>query len=65
MTYTLHYISADSGASTSTWSVYAEEYETIESPEPIDGSQRLVVAGLPSEAAADHEARRRQVRSYA
>lgn len=65
MTYTLHYASQDGPGADATWSVYSEQYESIDSPEPIDGSQVLVASGLPDEDAAHREARRRQVRSYA
>lgn len=39
--YTLHYASAD-GPGDATWSVYREQYASIEDEDPIDGSQEYV-----------------------
>lgn len=54
--YTSYYISQDwdgeNRRALDTWSVYAELYpDHRRDSEPIDGSQRLVVAGLPDEDA--------------
>lgn len=58
--YTLYYTSADGPGPDATWSVYSEQYEAIDSPEPIEGSTQLVAAGLINEAIAEHVARVRQ-----
>lgn len=63
MTYTLHYTSADGPESDASWSVYSEEYETIDSPEPIPGSTKHI-ASLPTEIQANHLANVRQRDSY-
>jgi hypothetical protein len=57
--YILFYISADGPGLDATWSVYRERYETIASPEPIEGSQEFVTR-CPDEKSANAEARRRQ-----
>lgn len=64
MTYTLHYISADGPEPDSTWSVYREQYESIDSEVPIDGTQEHV-SQHANQTEADAEAVRLQVRTYA
>jgi hypothetical protein len=59
MTYTLHYISADAPGDSATWSVYREEYVSIDHDEPIDGSQKHV-STHPTEDEANAEAHRLQ-----
>lgn len=62
MAYTLYYsVEQEDGL----WSVESEQYEGIDSPDPILGSVTTHVVDLPDEDAAHREARRRQVRSYA
>lgn len=57
--YALHYVSADSPGRDATWSVYREEYTTIESDEPIE-SATVRVSTHATEAEADAEATRLQ-----
>jgi hypothetical protein len=70
MTYTLYYISqdvADDGSMgpDDTWSVYSEQYASIDAHEPIEGSSVLVSGNLISEARACEVADARQRASYA
>jgi hypothetical protein len=53
MTMRVYYTSADAQGAKATWSVYSELYLSSESPEPVDGSQVLVEAGMDSEQEAD------------
>lgn len=62
MPYTLYYTAEDSNR---TWTVRAEDYPEIDSVMPVEGTDRLVAAGLMTEDRADEVARRHQVRSYA
>lgn len=62
MPYTLYYTAEDSNR---TWTVRAEDYPEIDSVMPIEGTDRLVAAGLMTEDRADDVAHRHQVRSYA
>ena len=62
--YFLHYISADSPAEDSTWSVYREAYDSIDAEEPIDGTA-VHVGTYATEAEADRMASHYQRRSYA
>jgi len=64
VTYTLYYISADGPEPDSTWSVWREQYESIEHETPIEGTAEHV-SQHATEAEADAEAVRLQVRSYA
>lgn len=67
MTHALYYVSqdVDDGASLlPTWSVYREQYTSIESVVPIEGTDVLVASGLPTEDEADRIARLRQRQSH-
>lgn len=49
-----YYTSQDVGGDAATWTVYGELMPDDDEREPIDGSQRVVCAGLSSEAVADN-----------
>jgi hypothetical protein len=53
MAHIVFYPSADAPGTDSTWSVYREEYVTPNAAEPIDGSQSLVISGLPTMEVAE------------
>ena len=50
-TYRLHYVSADAPGTGGGWSVYREEYPTVEHDEPIDGLTVRLHSGLTEEGA--------------
>lgn len=62
MTYTVYYTSADAAGDNAPWSVYVEEYASVDAAEPIDGTTRKV-STHPSEASADVLANRLQIRA--
>ena len=66
MTYTLFYAKQDGAPiqHMDTWSVYSEDYEAINSPEPIEGSAKMV-SGNHTEVEACTIADARQRASYA
>lgn len=62
--YVLHYVSADGPGPDATWSVYREQYVSIDAVEPIEGSS-VRVSSHADEDAADAEAQRLQRRLHA
>lgn len=68
MTYTLYYASEDvhpeRGGGVGTWSVYSEQYESIESHEPIEGTTEMVSGNHPTEKSAQDYAKSKQRASY-
>lgn len=52
MTYITYFVSEDYPTG-DTWSVYTELYENREAHEPIDGSEKRVLHGLPTEQVAN------------
>lgn len=68
MTYTLYYISEDmteheTPQPAGTWSVYSEQYESIEDADPIEGSTVHITGDL-TEHEARYVANNRQRASY-
>lgn len=66
MTYTLYYVSqdvTDDGATSSTWSVWREQYASVEADEPIEGTAEHI-AQHPNQREADAHARVLQRDSY-
>lgn len=55
LTFTSFYTSEDF-PNGGTWSVYSEQYHNLDDDVPIDGTQKLVEAGLPTEQAAEARA---------
>lgn len=60
MTYALHYASADGPGPDATWTVYREQYRSMESDEPISGLT-VRLSTHTTEEDAETEARRLQV----